>query len=183
MEQNIYLRAKVILVDTVYSNDIYIEIIPLPETPTITKVEKTLISSAEIGNQWYNWNGLIPDAIEQYFTPTENGTYYVTVTLDICPSKPSNYIFINEPSIIENVMLPENFVLYPNPADKQLIIKNEKFKINRVVLIDVLGKEVINMQQNNVNEATINVAKIAAGVYQVRIETDNGIFTSKVVKQ
>ena len=178
-----YFRAKVTLGNTVYSNEHFVEIKPLPATPTIVKINLKLFSTADEGNQWYNQDGLIPGAVEKTFTPTENGTYFTIVTLESCASQPSNSIEIDELSIGGNAIRDGHFTIFPNPVNEQLTIKNEALLMNRVILIDVLGKEVINMQQNNVNEATINVAKIAAGVYQVRIETDQGIFTSKVVKQ
>jgi hypothetical protein len=182
--QSEYYRASVSLgTFTVYSNELFVEVTPKPETPTITKEELTLISNAEAGNQWYNQHGLIPGAIEQTFTPIENGTYFTIVTLDKCPSDPSNSIMVDELSIGGNATKDGRFTIYPNPFNEQLTIKNEQFRINRVVLIDMLGKEVINVHSNKVFETTINMAKIAAGVYQVKIETEQGTFTSKVVKQ
>ncbi|MDR2971690.1 MAG: T9SS type A sorting domain-containing protein [Bacteroidales bacterium] len=183
LENSIYYRAKVTLGDlSVYSNALFVKVNPLPQTPSITRLEYTLISDAEEGNQWYNQNGLIPGAIEQTFIPTENGTYFTIVKLDNCSSEPSNSILIDDLSIGGNAIKDGDFVIFPNPINEQLTIKNEQLKMNRVVLIDMLGKEVINILLNNVNETAINVAKIPAGVYQVRIETENGIYTSKVVK-
>ncbi|MCL2246158.1 MAG: T9SS type A sorting domain-containing protein, partial [Lentimicrobiaceae bacterium] len=178
-----YFRAKVTLGQTVYSSAFFVEVAPSPQTPAITKTDYTLNSSADEGNQWYNQDGLIPGAIEKNFTVTENGSYFTIVTLDKCSSDPSNTILINDLSIGGNALKDGHFTLFPNPVNEELIISNERFLINRVVLIDVLGKEVLNIQQKNVNKTTINVAKIPAGLYQVRIETNNGIFTSKVVKQ
>jgi hypothetical protein len=186
IEDNQYLRVKITLGSTVlYSDDIYIEVLPRPEVPTITQNGNTLTSSADEGNQWYNQDGLIPGATEKTFIPTENGTYYTVVTTSTftCPSLPSNSILINYLSVPENAVIDGNFKLYPNPVNEELKITNEQLKIKRVILVDVLGKEVINARQKNVNEATVNVAKIPAGFYQVKIETDNGTFTSKIVKQ
>jgi len=179
-----YFRAKVTLGETVYSDEFFVQVNPVPPTPNITKEENMLISSADEGNQWYNEEGLIPGAIEKSFIPVENGTYYTVVTLNgICPSLPSNSIIINDLSIGGNAVRDGKFKIFPNPIEKKLTIKNDEFKIKRVIIIDVLGKEVINIQKNKVNEVTINVANISSGVYQVKIETDNGTFATKVVKQ
>jgi len=184
MTNSQYYRAKVTLGETVYSDEVYVEVSPVPPTPTITKVENTLISSADEGNQWYNEEGLIPGAIEKTFTLTENGIYYTIVSLiDICPSLPSDSILVSDLSIGGNAVRDGRFTIFPNPINDKLTIKNDKLKINSVALIDVLGKEVINVQKNRVNEVTINTAKISTGVYQVRIVTDDGTFTYKVVKQ
>ena len=183
LASNKYYRAKVTLGTTVFSNPLLVEVSSKPETPIITRNNNTLISNAPTGNQWYNQDGLIPGAVNESFTPTENGNYFTIVTLVSCPSEPSNSILVNDLSIGGNAIRDGYFSLFPNPTNEQLIITNEELSINRVILVDISGKEVMNIQQNNVNEATINIAKIATGIYQVRIETDKGIFTSKVLKQ
>ncbi len=50
----------------------------------------TLVSSAAKGNQWFREDGTpIEGAIEQKFTPTEDGVYYVAATNGACYSEPS----------------------------------------------------------------------------------------------
>jgi len=181
--ENRYYRAKVTIGYSVYSNPFFVEIKPLPETPFITKIENSLFSSSDEGNQWYNQDGLIPGANEKVFTPTENGTYFVIVTLNDCSSELSNEILIEGLSIGGNAIRDGRFLLFPNPANDQLRVTNYELLINRVVIIDMLGKEVVNIYQNDVNEITIDMSKVPPGLFQVRIETDKGTFTSKVVKR
>jgi len=179
-----YFRAKVSIgTVAVYSNVLLVEVNPIPPTPIITRIEYSLTSNAETGNQWYNQDGLIPGAIEKTFSPTENGTYFSIVTIINCSSEPSNSILINDLSIGGNALIDGLFTLFPNPMEQQLTIKNETLRMNRIILVDVLGKEVINIQKNRIAETTINVSNLPAGLYQVRIESNNGVFTSKVVKQ
>ncbi|MGM9726319.1 MAG: T9SS type A sorting domain-containing protein, partial [Prevotella sp.] len=66
-------------------------VLPLPEKPLVTfEGEKTLVSSADKGNQWYSIDGTpIEGATEQKFTPEEDGTYYVRVSNGSCISQPS----------------------------------------------------------------------------------------------
>ena len=66
-------------------------VLPLPEKPLVTfEGEKTLVSSADKGNQWYSIDGTpIEGATEQKFTPEEDGTYYVRVSNGSCTSQPS----------------------------------------------------------------------------------------------
>jgi len=183
LTQSKYYRAKVTIETSVFSNEFFVEVHPLPPTPIITKIENSLFSSADEGNQWYNQDGIIPGAIEKEFTPTENGTYFVIVTLSGCSSDLSNSILIEGLSIGGNAVKDGHFSMYPNPVNDQLRITNYELGINRVLLIDMSGKEVVNIQHNNVNEVTLNLAKIPTGLYQIRIETDKGTFTSKVVKR
>jgi photosystem II stability/assembly factor-like uncharacterized protein len=177
-----YFRAKVTLGTVAYSNEFLVEVASV-STPVIIRIENSLISNIEEGNQLYNQDGLIPGAIAQTFNPTENGTYFTIVTIGICSTLPSNSIVIDNLSIGGNAKKDGGFLLYPNPVTDLLTILNEKLKIYSVILIDVLGREVINIQENNVYVTTINLTKLPAGLFQVRIETDQGIYTSKVVKQ
>ncbi|MCL1851126.1 MAG: T9SS type A sorting domain-containing protein [Bacteroidetes bacterium] len=183
LHESTYFRAKVTLVTTVFSDKHFVKVNPKPQTPIISRTENTLTSNADEGNQWHNQDGLIPGAVEKTFTPTENGTYFTIVTLDNCASEPSNTILVDNLSIGGHAVKDGNFKIFPNPVNEQLIINNEQLQIKRVILVNLLGKEVINIQQNNVTEAKINVAKISAGLYQIRIETDKGIYTAKIVKQ
>ena len=66
-------------------------VLPLPEKPLVTfEGEKTLVSSADKGNQWYSIDGTpIEGATEQKFTPEDDGTYYVRVSNGSCTSQPS----------------------------------------------------------------------------------------------
>jgi len=177
-----YYRAKVTLGTTVYSNELFVEVTPTPTTPYISRIDKTLVSNAEIGNQWYNQDGPIPGAIEKVFTPTENGTYFTIVTINTCSSNPSNSILINDLSIGGNAIKDGYFTIYPNPTNDKLQIVNYDLRTIRIVLVDVNGREVLNIQPDNAHENTLNLSRFSSGIYQLRIETDKGVFTSKIVK-
>jgi hypothetical protein len=178
-----YFRTKVTLSGiTVFSDNFFVEITQRPETPVITRIDNLLTSSAENSNQWYNQDGLIPGAIHQTFTPTENGSYFVIVSTN-CPSEPSNTIVVDDLSVGGNAIKDGHFTIFPNPFNMLLTIKNEKWRMNGVTIVDVFGKEVVYVQFNPVLETSLNMSNISAGVYLLRIETENGVFTSKVVKQ
>ena len=182
--QSKYFRAKVTLGDSsVFSNEHFVKINPIPEIPIIEKIDSALYSNAEEGNQWYNQKGLISGATDKMFIPVENGTYFVIVKLEGCASESSNKIVIDGFSSGVNPLKEGGFILSPNPANEQLRITNYELRMNRVILIDITGKEVVNLLQNNENDVTIDISKIPTGVYQVKIETDKGTFTSKVVKR
>ncbi|MDP2386928.1 MAG: T9SS type A sorting domain-containing protein [Bacteroidota bacterium] len=72
------------------------------------------------------------------------------------------------------------FLLYPNPAsDKVHIQQNTSSqKINEVVLINTYGSE-YKLNLNDKNE--VDVSQLAEGVYIVKIKTNAGIITKKIV--
>jgi hypothetical protein len=85
---------------------------------------------------------------------------------------------IEEPSNIFTVKdIPLS--LYPNPVIDELKI-NTDCKINSVQVIDITGKMVYS--SFFVNNNSINVSALPSGVYLVKIDTDKGTKTERVVK-
>lgn len=80
--------------DSIYTLNLRVN--PIPEPPAITVSGKsTLISSAEIGNQWYKDGELIDGATDKQYTATETGLYSVTASNGRCESEPSAEYFVN----------------------------------------------------------------------------------------
>ena len=79
-------------------------VLPRQELPLVTiEGTHTLVSSAAKGNQWFKADGTpIEGAIEQKFTPTEDGIYYVAVSNGICYSDPSQ---LYQVSLSDNIDL------------------------------------------------------------------------------
>lgn len=67
--------------------------------------------------------------------------------------------------------------LYPNPTSNVLNINAEG--VQEVSVIDINGRTV--MTEKNVN--TVNLSDLANGVYYVRVITNNGVATEKIVKK
>ncbi len=80
--------------DSVYTLNLRVN--PIPETPTITiQGKSTLVSSAEIGNQWYKDGEPIDGAESKEYTATETGLYSVTASNGRCESDMSEECFVN----------------------------------------------------------------------------------------
>ncbi len=72
------------------------------------------------------------------------------------------------------------FQIYPNPVNINLNIKNDNNQnINALILSDINGREIVNQTSNLEN---INVSKLQKGIYFLKIDSDNGIFTKKIIK-
>ena len=67
--------------------------------------------------------------------------------------------------------------IYPNPVKEELKIESVEFKINIVEICDIAGKTLSTHTTN-----TINVSNLPQGVYLVKIHTDKGTTTQKIVK-
>jgi len=76
---------------------------------------------------------------------------------------------------------PEKFKLniYPNPTTDLVNISLEENRLlNEVQIYDLNGRYIQNYLFNNTNQATLNVADLAQGVYYLKIKSE-GLFVSK----
>jgi len=152
-----------------------------PATPSITQAGNVLHSSAPSGNQWYNQSGSIVGAINQDYTFTVDGNYYVIVTLNGCSSNQSNTINITS-SGIEAIGANNAIKVYPNPVSDELIIEMEgntetiNFKI-----INSIGQVVYS--GDFVENATVKTSAFAPGVYLIKLENGKTIEYKKIIKQ
>ena len=75
-----------------------------------------------------------------------------------------------------------NITLYPNPTHQSVQIRNSGSTIRSVTLFDASGR-MLNVVNVNDHTAVIDLSAYAAGTYFLRIMTENGVVTKRVVKQ
>jgi hypothetical protein len=75
----------------------------------------------------------------------------------------------------------DNIMIYPNPAKDELTITNYELRITNVELFDVLGKCHASRVTRHENEAKVDVSSLHSGIYFVKIITEQGSVTKKVV--
>ena len=117
-------------------------------------------------------------------TPDAAGTYYyqVTAVYDGCESDPApafddptvNYVTGTVDGIGEN---SDNVALYPNPTSGNVTI--EANGMSRITVMSVLGQVVYDTEVNADNY-TLNMAQFNAGMYLVRVYTENGVTVKRV---
>jgi len=150
---------------------------PLPDT-TITQTGATFTAQPGLTYQWLNCQSNQPIAGEtnQTFTATANGQYAVIVSNGTCTDT-SACITLNNIGVQE-AHLP--FVnLYPNPTNGMLHIQSAQLW-KKVEVLDVMGRLV--HAQNHATPA-IDLNKLPAGMYVVKVYFDEGIAVQRVVKE
>ncbi len=95
----------------------------------------------------------------------------------------SKTITPNLPSVIATVnLLGSDCVLYPNPVADELSVKVDEGAFSAVSVINSLG--IVVMQQPIVGAATIlNVKRLSAGIYTVKLNGEKGSVVKRFVKQ
>ncbi|MBI5538523.1 MAG: S8 family peptidase [Bacteroidia bacterium] len=161
------------------SSPVWVQVNPLPPTPTISQNGNQLISDATTGNQWYLDGNIIPGATNQTYNITSAGNYYVISTNNGCSSNISNAIYsIN----VEEISLNNNFAVYPNPVNHELFIEtlksNSKLKFE---IINSIGQIVYSSFVDK--KVVVNISYFANGIYDLNIYDGQTIYTKRFIKE
>ena len=76
----------------------------------------------------------------------------------------------------------ENITVMPNPTTGELRIENGEWRIMEVEVFDVYGRN-CNVSRVTCHENKINISHLQAGIYFVKIQTEIGEITKKIIKQ
>ena len=143
---------------------------PSVPTPVITQNGNVLTSSSASGNKWYFNNTPITGAVNQTYTCTQNGVYYVEVTNEHGCKAESDVINVTiKVGIVETDNYP-SLRVYPNPTTNQLRITNyELWEDTDIQIYDIVGKllqsKIVNLQ----SEIILDISHLANGMYFLKI--------------
>ena len=89
------------------------------------------------------------------------------------------YEYVNPTAINENISQNSNLLnIYPNPTNG--IIHIEAKNIQAIEIIDMTGKVVKQLQETS-NKMQIDLSKIHKGIYLIKVKTEKGIVTKKII--
>lgn len=124
---------------------------------------------------------LNPGEVDLINVPQANGITATTNWLDnVVITAVANSTFLNN----NNFENSNNFLrMSPNPANEFIKISNsENVKIKNIEIIDLNGRIIVTENCNNLTNVEINLQLISKGIYLLKINTENGFFTKKMVK-
>lgn len=146
-----------------------------------------MLSYRELNGSWQN---LFPTTTTFQVTGLERDTYYEVRVKAVCVDYESNWsdtimVHTTDVGIIEH--LQNNISLYPNPTNDVVNIEctMNDVQVDAIEVFDVYGKVVRTetLRATSLKTTQINVSDLAAGMYFVRITTDEGIATKSFVKK
>lgn len=77
-----------------------------------------------------------------------------------------------------------SFTVSPNPAKNIVYISStENTSMTGIEVFDINGRMVKSFKVDNLSNTDVNIADLATGVYTMKIASDRGIMTKKVIKQ
>lgn len=117
---------------------------------------------------------LLGDSIYVYMTPLQ-GCYNPD-------SAKSNSIKVRFPQDIEDLDIPNGFVIYPNPSNGIFNV-NGLLADDKMIFTDVVGKVILKKTFTSNQTEAISIENLTTGVYYARFERDGKVWVVKVVKE
>ena len=143
-----------------------------------------LTSNISIGNQWYKNGTLIIGATSNAFTPIDDGSYTVKVTVDNCSSELSAEQILVITGDISSISASE-FFIYPNPVKDNLMINLTAFDATsevEIIMYDASGRKVEKIFKRGA-EANFPVSSYPSGTYSLKVSQRNQIYFARFVKE
>lgn len=91
------------------------------------------------------------------------------------------------PTGIRTIPADQEFLLFPNPASRELTVKvtNENNTMVKISILNVIGEKIypsIEFSPGKNKETTINIASLAKGIYFAKVQTGNRMVVKRFIK-
>ncbi|WP_210518218.1 T9SS type A sorting domain-containing protein [Hymenobacter terricola] len=167
---------------------------PTPTRPVLTAAYNgavtTLTSSATTGNQFYLNGAIITGATNQTYvvngTVAQLGSYTVVATNTFgCSSAASLPLVV---TAARNSIAGASLNVYPNPTPNgQLTLELTGFRVaTKLTVLDAMGRVVASEvlpAASGVAIHALDLSKVAAGVYTLRLANTDGVETRRLVRE
>jgi len=114
------------------------------------------------------------------------GTYTITWTITDNAGNTSNCqldVIINAYNAIDDLSV-NDISIYPNPTNSFLKIKSNNQIIKDISISDITGKQITLQSKADFNQNTeIDLTSFNPGIYILKIQTENKLFTTKIIKE
>lgn len=133
-----------------------------------------------IGYDWKTFNGTsytVTDTFVYFVTGLDAKVYKMTL-ISYKSSLGKTVLSFYEATLGINDSKVGNVAVYPNPVFGTLNI-DTKSEVNAIKVYDLFGKLV----ESNNNSSTIDISSLVSGMYLVMVETAEGTFQQRVIKQ
>ena len=100
-----------------------------------------------------------------------------------CNNSASVSLNINACTGLNSILTSANGVnIYPNPTKGEFTVSFSNQTENSVYVMDVTGR-IVSQFNNTSEEVQVNISKLSAGVYYVKVVSSNGVDVIKVIKE
>jgi len=167
-----------------------IEVCPKDTTLAVgeTITLRAIITPEEAMNQrvlWTSHDSAIADVDDNGdVTGTAIGLTYIVATTEDGTKKDSCLLHV-APVNIENLAFDNRIIIISNPTRGELRIRNYELQIMNVEIFDLMGRNVETWRAASPQAGTIeiNISHLPVGMCFVRITTEKGTITKKIIKK
>jgi photosystem II stability/assembly factor-like uncharacterized protein len=161
-----------------------VEVYEKPDKPTITRWSNNeLISSPANAYQWFLDDKELKNDTNRIVTINQLGTYKVEVFNEFgCGNMSDTMKIITDVPLYDN----DEINIYPNPTDGRLTIDLTRSGFNSVDIgiSDLIGKSIYNKKAVNASELIhVDMGLYRAGVYIIKITTNNSTIIKRIIKR
>lgn len=146
-----------------------------------------------IGYDWKSYSGTwsIQDSLV-YFIKSKQNDVWKIVFKGFGGSANGNYIFTKEKisaaSVGDYSSLLASFIVYPNPTKEHIniIYDSKQDFIANIEITDISGKKILDLNTNIINtfnSVSLNIENLQTGIYILKVQTKDNLFTQKIIKQ
>lgn len=166
-------------------------LLPILEWDGINGVEYYKIqynTEPDFSNPCCNEISMNPNSFQVNFSLEQNQDYYwrIKAYTSKDSSEWSEVWHFKTLAVGLNDEIADKLNIYPNPTDKDF---NIRFNINnasscKVLVMDMLGQTFFEKEikfENGVHKETINTMNYSNGIYLIRIEMNNDVYTEKLI--
>ena len=116
------------------------------------------------------------------FVKENDGNLLEVITSnDLGPNNLTEWTLVEPDGIIE--IEKASIHIFPNPTTGELKIESSRFKVQSVEVFDVYGRNLTPHTPYPTPLTTINIFHLKSGIYFIKIETETGVITKKVIKK
>lgn len=170
------------------TDEVTVTVNPIPDPPVLTKEGIWIVSSIEVGNQWYHDSGILTGETNDSLNYVEigmNGEYWVEYTdglgCTVESDRIENPIFITDVSIQENTATFE-VKLYPNPTTGLLNIAVDE-SLDQINVVALDGRLIMTEQNLSPGINQLDLYDLPAGTYLIQIIKGDQVILKKMIKQ
>jgi parallel beta-helix repeat protein len=155
---------------------------PAKPEVTLDDTGKMLISSSDLGNQWYFEGNLLEGATAKTQLLEKVGTYTVIATVDDCSSEVADEFVItgiNGESALKPIQC------FPNPFEEKLTVEVSGIGQTELQfkLVNSMGATVFHDHFQNHGVKSIDMHNSPAGIYLLQVIDGDRIYVERVVKK
>jgi|GEM_PF-4990508 len=152
----------------------------------VTQLGITLTATENQNGATFQWikcsdDSPVAGATNAVFTPTENGSYAVVVSVGGCPDTSTCFV-ITTVGLDEQAGL-ELITLYPNPASQSVQVSLNGISNGKLAVSNATGQLCLEQDFNQAAALNFDVSSWKNGVYFVTVRTDAQVQVIRLVKK